>query len=269
VAISLLVIWGCVELDEITQFAKTSQDVGKAFPDMADEAQTSCDRANSFQNTQNLPASLDCKVYVNLKPSLVKINAALFNYIASLGKLASADLTKVPGGFDSLSADLKQADPSISTENQGKATAASSLAKAITNVWANGYRQHELSKLIGENNQAVQQVTDFLSNYAADKFAQSLKDEWRFESAYCTGVTADAEPLAYNLLMRKCSADKARIELQLSAIKSYQGALATIASTHQKLYDERSHWDAKKLSKYLGPQIVSLGSAAVSVNKAF
>lgn len=267
--ISVINICGCVDLDEITQFAKASQDVGKTFSAIADEAEASCVRANSFMNSQNPMTPLNCEIYRALKPPLAKVNDTLFNYIASLGKLASADLSKVAGGLDSLSADLKQADPGISSADQSKATAAGGLAKAITNLWANGYRQHELSKIIGESDEAVQQVTTFLAGYAADKYHQSFADEWRIEHSYCTAVKADAEPLAYDLLMRKCNADKARIDLQLKAVESYEGALTTIAATHQNLNKERGHWDASQLSKDLGPGIVSLGSAAVSIKKAF
>jgi hypothetical protein len=81
------------------------------------------------------------------------------------------------GGFDSLGTDLKQADPGISTANCNKANAASGLAKAITNIWANGYRQRELSKIVRESNPAVQQVATFLSEYAAAKYLQSFQDE--------------------------------------------------------------------------------------------
>jgi len=69
--------------------------------------------------------------------------------------------------------------------------------------------------------------------------------------------------------VRKCNADKSRIDLQLKAIEDYQKALETIAGTHKKLDEEREHWNAKRLSKDLGPAIVSLGNVAVSVNKAF
>ncbi len=269
VTVSFLVVCGCANLDQINQFAKASKAVGDAFPGIADEAEASCERANDFINAQNKMTPLDCGIYPSLKPSLVKVNAALFNYIASLGKLASDDLSKVSGGFDKLSADLKQADPKMSAEAQSQASAAGGLAKAITELWANGYRQHELSKLIGENNKAVHDVTTFLSIYAAGKYKQSLEDEWRLETGYCTNMQAAAEPLATDLLGRKCSADKARIDLQLKAIESYQAALATIAKSHDKLDQEREHWDAKQLSKELGPEIVSLGSAAAAVNKAF
>ena len=267
--LTLLAITGCIELDEVTQFAKASQDVGKAFPGIADEAEASCRRANSFVNAQNQLPPLLCDVYPTLKAPLVNVNAALFNYIASLGKLASTDLSKVPGGLSNLSADLKQADPAISSENQTKAAAIAGLATAITNLWASGYRQDQVSKIIGENDDAIQKVTEFLSGYAADKYHQSLKDEWRYESSYCINMATAAEPLATDLLNKKCSGDKSRIDVQLKAIEAYQGALATIRETHKKLNADRQHWDARQLAKDLGPEIVSLGNAAVSVNKAF
>ncbi len=179
VAALCLVTCGCVDLDEITQFAKVSQDVGDAFPSIADEAEASCIRANSFINTDNLLTPLRCEIYPAIRPSLVKVNAALFSYIASFGKLASADLSKTPSEWDSLPAELKRGDPKISTDNQAKAAAASELAKAMTNLLTKGYRQHEVSKIIGESNTAVQEVTAFLSEYAAGKYHQSLEDEER------------------------------------------------------------------------------------------
>ncbi|MGA8027953.1 MAG: hypothetical protein WB992_12495 [Bryobacteraceae bacterium] len=269
VVITCLAMGGCTDLDQITQFAKASRDVGKAFPTIAGEAQASCNRANSFINAQNPTPPLPCGIYPALNPSIIKVNEALFNYIASLGKLAAADLNKVSGGLDSLSADLNQADPTISTANQAKASAAIDLAKAITNLWANGYRQHELSKIIGENDKAVEEVTDFLSQYAADKYRQSFEDEQRMEASYCLNMSSTAEPLASDLLARKCSADRSQIDLKLKALKDYQGALATMATTHKKLCEERGHWDAKLLVKDLGPETVSLGRAAVSIDKEF
>jgi hypothetical protein len=268
VAAVFLLFCGCTDLDEITQFAKASQSVGTSFSPIADEAAASCDRANSFLSPQ-LNSPLPCDAYPTLNPALVKVNAALFNYIASLGKLASDDLSKVAGGLDKLSDDLKKAEPGISTTDLAKASAANSLAKAITNIWASGYRQHELSKIVGDNNHAVQDVASFLSDYAVGKYLQSLKDEWRYETAYCTNGKSTAEPLASDLLARKCASDHARIELKIKAIKSYQSALETIKKTHEKLNQERGHWDSKQLLKEIGPDIVSLGSAATSINQAF
>jgi hypothetical protein len=264
-----LAICGCTDLGEISQFAKASADVGKQFSVMADAAKESCIHANSFNTPNNSLKPLDCTVYDTLNVSLIKVNDSLFNYIASLGKLATTDLSKVPGGLDKLSADLKQADPSISASDQARASAAGGLAKAITNIWANGYRQHDLEKIIGENDAAVNDVEKFLSEYAADKYHQAFSDELRYETSYCTGVISAAEPLASDILIRSCARDEIRIKKNLNAVAAYQQALATVSATHKKLSDERGHWDIKQLSKEIGPEIVSLGSSAVAMNKAF
>jgi hypothetical protein len=269
VAALTLATGGCVDLEEIAQFAEVSQGVGKAFPVIADEAAASCNRANSYITEKNQVTPLPCEIYPALKPSLVKVNAALFNYIASLGKLASADSSNISGGWDSLPGDLEKADPEISPDNQAAAAAASELANAITNLLIKGYRRHEVSKIIGESNTALQEVTRFLSSYAAGKYHQSLADEWRYERSYCDAMATTAEPLATDLLGRKCNADKSRIDLQLHAIEEYKKSLATIAETHKKLDEQRKHWDAKQLSKDLGPAIISLGNAAVSMSNAF
>ena len=86
VAALLLATCGCVDLDEITQFAKVSQDVGKAFPVIADEAAASCNRANSFITEKNQVTPLPCEIYPALKPLLVKVNAALFNVYCQFRK---------------------------------------------------------------------------------------------------------------------------------------------------------------------------------------
>jgi hypothetical protein len=269
-AASFLAVCGCTDLGEVTQFAKASQDVGKTFSAMADAAKTSCNRANSYINAQNNIPPLDCEFYVQVNSSLVKVNDALFNYIASLGALAADDLSKVPGGFDNVTADLKKADPTISTANQTKATAASGLAKAITNIWASGYRKEKLSKIVGESNNGVQDVTAFLSDYAADKFLQTFNEEERYELSYCDLMKSPtAEPLATDLLARKCAADKVHIETQKAAVKKYQDALKTIAESHNKINEQRGNWNAAQLSKDLIPEIVDLGNGAVSINSAF
>jgi len=261
---------GCTDLGEVTQFAEASANVGKTFPAMASAAKDACAKANTFGhlNSNNLP-ELDCSIYDRLNAPLEQVNDALFGYIASIGKLASKDVSSAAAGLKNVSTDLKQADPTISTSNQNKASAATSLATAITNIWASRYREHELEKLVGESNPHVQSVAAFLSDYAADKFRQSFEDEWRYENSYCTGTSSTREPIAVDLLRMMCSRDKEKVDRKLAAVEAYQAALQTIAQTHNKLNDERGHWDLKQLSKDIGPQIVSLGSSAVTINKAF
>ena len=70
-----------------------------------------------------------------MNPSLIAVHKALFDYIASLGKLSGADTSKVGSGLSNLSDDLKKGDPAISAANLSKATSVGSLVNAITEIW--------------------------------------------------------------------------------------------------------------------------------------
>jgi len=259
----------CVDLSLVTQFAEASRGVAVALPRIAQQASAACLRANGFINDANHVDSLPCGAYATLNPAIDEVNSALFAYIAALGKLASADISKTGSGFDNLSADLTKGDPKISAATVGKASAAGGLAKAVTNIWANGYRQKEVATIIAHNDSAVQAVTSFLTEYAAGKYRQSIEDQLRYERSYCGIMKSDREPLASDLLARTCAADSVQTEVQLEAIDAYRRAIDTIAVTHAKLNSRHGKFDAKWLVANLGPPIGSLVNAAASVKKAF
>jgi hypothetical protein len=266
-----LTILGCVDLGEVQQFAKSSQDVGKQFSPMADAASAACARSAELfipVPGQNVTPP-DCSIYPKINPELEKINDALFAYIASLGKLAAADLSKVPGGLDKVADNLKAGDPNISSAAQDQAKAAAGLASAITTLVTNGYRENVLKKIIGNSDDAVAKTTDFLSGYAADKMRQSFSDELNFEKSFCDAKKSTEEPLATTILLDRCERAEASIQKQLDAVKAYQAAMATIKDAHHKLYLSRTHWDTKQLITDLGPNVVSLNNAAISIDKAF
>ena len=133
----------------------------------------------------------DCDFYAKVAPDLLKINDALFAYICGLGKLASADPSKVADGLKDVTTELKQADPKISQAAQDEAKAATGLAAALAKVLTSEYRQHALVKVIEEANGdaehpgPIKQVTAFLSDYAAEKYLQGLDDEHILETNYC------------------------------------------------------------------------------------
>jgi hypothetical protein len=265
-----LLLTSCTDIGEVTQFAESSQKIGDSFADMAAEAEQGCLRANKFVTKQNPVTPLNCDWYVKVNPSLVAVSHVLFTYIASLGQLASSDTSQVGGALDNVSDNLKKGDPNISDDSLTKASAASGLVKAIAEVWASGYRQRKVASTIKENNAAVGRVTDFLSEYAADQFRQTLSHEKEYEAIYClNSASPDREPVATALLDKMCVRDGAQLDKKLEAIKAYQKALHIIRTTHEKLAQEADKWDMKELSKDLGPSIRDLTKAASTVNKAF
>jgi hypothetical protein len=266
----LVLLSSCADLAEITKFANSSKQVGDSFSDIAAEAARSCARANTFIGPRNPVTLLDCGWYAGINPSLVAVNKALFDYIASLGKLGSSDTSKVGSGMDNLGADLKKGDPNISPANLSKATAAGGLVKALTEIWASGYRERKLTAIIQHSNDAVQDVTAFLDDYAADAFRQTLEHEREYESSYCDlAQSPKTEPLATYLLNKSCDADAAELAKKLAAVQAYRDSLHTIRLAHANLAKTTGHWDVSELNKAFGSSISDLAKAASTIRKAF
>jgi len=266
---SVLGLSSCVDLSEITQLAKSSQDVGNSFKQIADEALNSCKRANNF-----IPAgqqALSCEDYAKIEPLLTKVNDALFAYIASLGKLATADAAK-KDALVNISSDLQQADKNINQQDLNRAKQAGGLAEAIAHVILSRYQQHELAKIIGDQNENVKAVAEFLSGYAADKCESALKEEQLLQANYFQGQLEDyssKEPLAAYLLKLKRSDDAASLDAKIQAVEKYKQAVSSVTRAHQKLFDQRNKWNAQQLITDLAPEIQQLSGAATSMIKAF
>jgi hypothetical protein len=272
----IVVLCSCVDLSEVSEFAKASQSVGATFKSITEEGSASCLRARSYL----LPgqASPDCDFYPRVSPGLIKINDALFAYISGLGKLASADTSKMADGLKDVPTDLKQADPAISQRSLDQAKAATGLATALAKVVTSEYRRHAVAQAIAEANGdaehpgPIKQVTAFLSEYAAGKYLQGLNDEQTREANYCLEAAEKyklSEPLALVAFQRACAADDTGIARKKEAIAKYRQALTAIVTAHQKLYDSRNAWTATQLVTLLSPEIGQLTDAASSMKKAF
>jgi hypothetical protein len=273
IALLLVTCCSCTDVVAVQDFAKASRSVGRAFKPLANGGISSCERATSYvMEGQRAP---DCAFLKEIEPPLLAVNNSLFSYISSLGKLAGLDASGTGASLTNLGADLKQADPSLSSENLGKANAATGLAAALVNVLASGYQQKKMIEVIEKANPSVQQVTSFLDEYAAFRYAQQIHDEQSRERAFCTQWTDSAlaevkrEPIAVDLLKRKCAADANIQRQKLAAIAAYQEALRSVAAAHQKLYDDRHHWSAPELVKQLSPATIQISVAAQAMTNAF
>jgi hypothetical protein len=266
ISILLLVASSCVDLTQIAQFAKASQEVGNNFKGILDNTVAECQAADRFSPAGSKP--LNCDLLTQLEPAIAKVNGSLFGYIASLGQLGSGAAPK--SAFSSVAKELKDADTKITQTQQDDATAAGGLADAISKVVLSGYRQHVLEKLIHDSNSNVQQVTDFLSTYAAGKLEEVLNNGWTLEEEYCNSnrnQLGGAEPLAGKLLKLKCDEDKARIDTRVAAVEQYKTALAIVAKTHETLDKDRHQWSAKQLLTDIGPEISNMNASALALRK--
>ncbi len=273
ITFSLLTCCSCTDVVAVQEFARASRSVGRQFRPLANGGISSCERATSYLlEGQKAP---NCAFFKEIEPPLLAVNNALFSYISSLGKLAGLDTSGTGASLTNLGADLKQADPSISDSALAKANAATGLAAALVNVLASGYQQKKMIGIIEKANPSVQQVAGFLDEYAAFRYSQQIRDEESRERAFCTQWTDPAvpevqrEPIAVDLLKRKCSADAKIQKQKLAAIAAYQEALRAVAAAHQQLYDDRHHWSASELVKQLSPAVTEISEAAQAMSRAF
>jgi hypothetical protein len=269
----LLFACSCTNVAAVQQFAQASQEVGAEFEPLVSEGIESCHRATSFLlSGQSAP---DCAFFQSIEPPLLAVNQSLFSYISSLGKLASVEVGHTGNSLQNLGADLKHADPGMSATNLSRANASAGLASALVDILASGYRQRKMLAIIEHSNNSVQQVVSFMDEYAAYRYAQQFKDEQSRERAFCVQWTDPAvpevarEPIAVDLLKRKCAADLQQQAERLVAVEKYQQALRSIASAHQKLYDERNRWNTPQLARDLAPAVKELSDAAQAMQKAF
>jgi hypothetical protein len=273
ITLILLTCCSCTDVIAVQEFAKASRSVGREFKPLANGGISSCERATSYLMEGQRPP--DCAFYKGIEPPLLVVNNSLFSYISSLGKLAGLDASETGASLTNLGGDLKRADPSISNESLGKANAATGLAAALVNVLASGYQQKKMIEVIEKANPSVQQVASFLDEYAAFRYSQQIRDEQSREKAFCTQWTDPAvpevqrEPIAVDLLKRKCASDASIQRQRLAAIAAYQEALRSVATAHQKLYDDRHRWSAPELVKQLSPATIQISEAAQAMNRAF
>jgi hypothetical protein len=240
--------------------------VGNSFKSIADDTLATCNWAHDFFPAGENP--LDCATYQKIEPKLTALNDILFAYIASLGKLAAPISSTNP--FGNSASDIKNADPSFTTDEQTLTKASAGLFGAISQLVMGAYQQHQLTHIIRDHNDAVQIVVGVLSGYAADRSALMVRNTWTLEHEFCVAQpqTNKGEPLAAKLLSNKCSDDSVRKDEMLNAIGKYQAALKVIADTHAKLADPKTNWTTKNLVEYLGPQMSQLSAAALSMRQA-
>lgn len=264
IAVLALTMSSCLDTSSVTQFAKTSQDVGNNFESIAGQTLATCKWAHNFFPPGTQP--LDCAKYEGIEPEITEVNDALFAYIASLGKLAAPISESNP--FSNVGSDLKKADSSISTHDQTLASAAGGLFGALNRVALSGYQQRRLTEVMRSSDKDVQDTVDFLSGYAAHESAEIIRNTWTLEREFCVGQSqvSPGEPLAIKLVAIKCDEDGTNEQAKLRAIESYQKALKVIAETHAKL--SAGNWNTQALVQYLAPQIARVTAAAFSMREA-
>jgi len=183
----------------------------------------------------------------------------LVKYMSVLGDLAADKLPDVDSEVDGLSKALETAkfvgdgDKQIRKET---ATAAASIAKVLTRAILDGYRQHEVVKIVKETNQPLQIVVEGLKEVLDKDMRESLVNEEvairkpfkAWDAAARSGNDPDgAPPIARILLDERLE----QLRGKQANLDAYIEVLTTIGEGHADLFKHVDTLDQKALKARL------------------
>ena len=241
--LSSLLMAGCVDLQGVREFAKTSAATADYRRVVADYV-GSPDRQKRYQPARSA-AQLDAlaKLRAEQKTKLEGAQTVLVQYMTALGDLAADDVPKVDSEIDALSNALEQAkfvgdgDFAIKKET---ATAASKIAKILTRAVLDHWRQDQLGRIIKDTDPSVQTVVAGLREIVLIDFNASLDAESETVRKYFEKPIADATsrnepdavpPLARILLLERLD----QIAARRSQLIAYAEVLNKIGMGHSDL----------------------------------
>ncbi len=293
--VSLLLQTSCVDLSAIRKFTDISGDAGKHFPALANDYYRSCMQQRYYEGIEGhefdpralqafsralidpddpeikpgppTTAIAECRPFKADQENLIKANKVLVGYLQTMGSLAADDLTSYDKSLDG----LNKSFVSSKFIKQPAADAVTKLAGVVIHIVTEGYRRHQLAKIIGENNDDVRALAfglqgaidiylkqlrnerdalrvyyeDSISNYA--KFAV-FQVRPRIVNGEQLPVVA-RNPLPILAVKQQWDAEEATIQAKIDAANAYKELLNNVADGHQTLYLNRNRLNSEDVVK--------------------
>lgn len=254
----LLVLGGCVNLEAVRQFAKTSAATADYQRIVADYA-TSPTRQKRYAPAR-AHAALDAEAArrAEQRRALSSAQQVVVEYMSALGDLAADDLTDYSKQIEGLRASLDKVGvvgDGAALVDKKTAAAGVKIADVILEAMANGYRQAKLAEVIREANDPLQNVLAGLREIVTKDFERSLSNEAEairkpFEAVVSAAGTEDEselKPIARILLEERLE----QIEARRAQLTTYAAVLDKIAAGHADLLAGIGRFDSKDLQRRL------------------
>lgn len=254
-----LLLQGCLNLQAVREFAKTSAATADYQQILADYVR-SPDRQKRYQ-TESHTTQLDTlvKARAEQKAKLEGVQTVLVAYMSALGDLAANDLPNVDKEIGRLGKTLEKAkfvgegDAGIKKET---ATAAGTIAKVLTRAVLDHWRKRKVRQIIKDTDDNVQTVVDGLREVVLKDFNLSLDIEAAAIQKYFQKPIADAmsrnepdavPPLARILLLERLD----QVEMRRAKLIAYADVLSKIGKGHADLRKNVGKLDDKALTQRL------------------
>jgi len=264
---------GCVNLDAVRQFAKTSAATADYKQVVADYAESPV-RAMRYVTPDRVEKlKAQAALRAKQRPRLEAAQAVLVIYMSKLGDAAAGDLPKVDDEIDGFIKALEtgkfvgDADGQIGNET---ATAAASLAKVVVRVLLDHWRQHEIAEVIQEVDPNIKAMVLGLKAVIETDFMQALDSEQEdVDVAFALWLRATKSfddpsglpPPAKIILQERLDA----IERKREAAKKYVEALDKIGEGHASLANDKIKLDDEALKAQLKIYVTDLQTLYKSI----
>ena len=270
VAVVVLSLNGCVDLDDAVGLSKLSDEARDALPRVSDDIAGTCARQNTlFDNTpaKERPKdskALDCKPYQALSSQMAKDQKILLDYFDALGKLSSNKPLGYEAAISSNVTDTS-ANTGLSASAITAANDAQSILQSLADAATRGYREKQLGQLLKQNDPAVQSLTSALKKVITHDYALMLSNEESALDGFYTGPMAAAqsnERLALILVQRQYAEDKRALQSREDAAVSYGKLMDGLAALDAKLTQQAGQkMSVVELGKQVGPIVESIKNA--------
>jgi hypothetical protein len=324
IAVALLNCTGCVQLGEIRAFAELAADVGNRFPLLVRGLYESCMNQQRYIVAQKDDFRFDrfgdlfdesnpimdegrrqCQQFKAERERLNKASATLVNYMQVMGDLAADDLTAVDNNIEGFGNALGNAQ--LLTE--AESSAVTNLAKFLSEVIIQRYRQRQLKNAVERSNADIQTLTAALRRIALQNYVLQLENEREAMRSYyrklaresvdfarlqargaqealtearergkpldpalgsLLGVSeAPTNPAPLDDLKTKYEAKNAAINHRIAGAKAFASVMNAVAEGHQKLHDNADKLHSKEVLRTALSYARTIKGLVVEFQEAF
>jgi hypothetical protein len=176
----IAVLGGCVNLEAVRDFAKTSAATADYQQVVSDYVESPLRRVRYAAPGAADDLKKTAARRKEQRPRLEAAQGVLVKYMAALGDAAADELPRVDSEIDGFLKALEgakfvgDADAAIGKET---ASAAATVAKVLTRVVLDSWRRREVAEVVQETDGNIQVVVAGLQEIIENDFVQSLKSE--------------------------------------------------------------------------------------------
>jgi hypothetical protein len=290
----LVFLFGCPNLSQVQQFAKTSDAAKTSITAIAADFKGTCDRQNLYVHLLPgpPPSPPPQKACVNgddlekLGNNLIVEQNVLLQYINTLGNLAGTDAVGFEKEAPKLDTNFKTAG--FNTTQQSMAASAGTLASYITKMATLEYRKRKILEILRGADPAITKLTTGLANQVATasdvedtggtsqpgtSYFQLLSNEKDLlDSYYQVPLATDPSSSAGTLLNDQYHNARGQLKARQDAAKAYRKLMISIGQAHNKLLTgaESGNFNresVEKIAKDLAQPISDMTSAITTLEK--